>query len=282
VIIEEMTYTGLQQVIEPFQPEILTVPTDLDTGIDVDAVESHLAAGARPAFIYSVTDGQNPLGVCLSAEKRIRLVELARKYNVPIVEDDAYGFLHYEESPPPPMRALDEDHVIYVGSFSKILAPGLRVGWLVAPESLMHNLSIIKEASDIDTCTLSQQSIAAFLEAGHLPRHLERLCDEYGRRRDVLIEALEENFLVGARWRKPSCGVFVWLELPEGFDTTRFLMTAVEKAQVAYVPGQAFSAGGKVRAANCMRLNFSNQEPERIREGISRLAAIFKWSAALA
>jgi 2-aminoadipate transaminase len=275
VLTEELIYTGLLQVIEPFQPEILTVRTDLDTGMDVDGVERILEHGVRPAFIYTVTHGHNPLGVCMSAEKRLRLVELAREYNVAIVEDDAYGFLHYDGPPEPPIRALDDEHVIYVGSFSKILGPALRVGWVIAPEALMSNLSIVKEATDINTITLTQQAVLTVLGEGYLPRHLDRLRAEYSRRRDVMLDSLREIFPEGARWRKPVCGVFIWLELDEMVDTNALLRTAVESQKVAYIPGNAFSAG-PARSDNCMRLNFSNPDPEQIRAGIARLARVLE------
>lgn len=280
VITEEMTYTGFQQVIEPFQPTVLTVPTNLDTGMDVDKVEFLLARGARPAFIYAVTDGHNPLGVSLSAEKRARLVELARTYRVPILEDDAYGFLFYDQPPLPPMRALDDEYVFYAGSFSKILAPSLRVGWLVVPELLVPKLSIIKEATDIDTSTLAQRSISAYLDAKQIDDHLANLRNEYGRRRDSMLESLEKSFPAGARWRKPVCGVFIWVELPDEVDATKLLMAAVESQQVAYIPGQAFYTSGGRGPANCMRLNFSNPGQDQIREGIARLACVLQSSIA--
>ena len=143
VLFEEMSYPGFQQVILPFKPQILTVPTDLDTGMDVNAVSSLLESGAHPAFIYTVTDGHNPLGVGMSVSKRRQLVELARRYQVPIIEDDAYGLIYYGEDSVAPMRAWDERWVCYVGSFSKMLAPALRVGWLVVPEELMLPLSVV-------------------------------------------------------------------------------------------------------------------------------------------
>jgi 2-aminoadipate transaminase len=280
VLVEELIYTGLLQVIEPFQPDILTVRTDLDSGIDVDGVERILERGRRPGFIYAVTHGHNPLGVCMSAEKRLRLVELAGKYGVPIVEDDAYGFLNYDGSGETPIRALDDQHVIYVGSFSKILAPALRVGWLVAPEALMPNLSIVKEATDIDTITLTQQAVLAVLEEGYLPEHIERLRAEYSRRRDTMLETLREVFPEGARWRKPTCGVFIWLEVAEMLNTSELLKTAVESQKVAYIPGNAFCAGPSRPSSNCMRLNFSNPDPAQIREGISRLATVLRGAMA--
>lgn len=279
VLLEEVAYPGFRQVIEPYQPELLTVSTDLATGMNVDEVEALLEAGSRPALIYAVTEGHNPLGVTMSMEKRERLVGLAQRFGIPIVEDDAYGFLSYDGEALPPMRALDE-LVLYVGSFSKILAPALRAGWLVVPESLIPKLSIVKEASDIDTTTFSQRVVNAYLEAGHLPSHLSRLRQEYGARRDAMLSALEEHFPEGCRWVKPSSGVFIWVELPETVDTYELLKSAVETEQVAFIPGSAFYGGPPARASRAMRLNFSNCTPERIREGIARLARVLKETRA--
>lgn len=269
VLAEELTYTGFRQVVEPFRPEILQAPTDPETGIDVDAVASLLERGARPAFIYAISDGHNPLAVSISREKRLRLVELARGYGVPIVEDDPYGLLSYAGDPLPSLRALDAEWVFYAGSFSKILAPSLRVGWLVVPESLTPKLSVIKESSDIDTSTLSQRAIAAYLSEGHLGARLPMLRREYRLRRDTMLDSLREHFTGVARWREPSGGIFVWVELPEGVRASEVLKIAIETEQVAFIPGDAFSVGGY--GANCMRLNFSHSAPDRIREAVARL-----------
>jgi 2-aminoadipate transaminase len=278
VIMEELTYTGFQQVLEPYRPNILTVPTDTETGIDVSAVESLLMKGARPALIYCVTHGHNPLGSCISASKRARLVELAERYGVPIIEDDPYGFLSYEETAEPPMRAFDSQWVLYVGTFSKIMAPALRVGWIIAPQSLMHCLSIIKEASDIDMSTLNQRAISAYIEAGHLEAHLARLRREYKLRRDTMLKALREHFPAEASWCKPSCGVFIWAELNAELKTDELLERALIEEQVAFIPGEAFCAGegGKESASRSMRLNFSHCSTALIEEGIARLARVLK------
>jgi 2-aminoadipate transaminase len=168
IVVEETIYSGILQAVEPLQPRILSVPTHPETGMDLDAVEAHLISGQRPAFMYAISDGHNPLGVSLSLEKRQRLVEIARRYGVPILEDDAYGFLCYDGEPLPPLRALEPDWVFYIGSFSKILAPALRVGWVILPEALVPVLSALKEGSDINTATFSQRTVAAYLEMGEL------------------------------------------------------------------------------------------------------------------
>lgn len=275
VIVEELAYTGCQQVLRASEAEMLTVPTDFKTGIDVDAVERLLEGGERPAFIYTVPEGHNPLAVSMSPEKRARLAGLARAYRVPVIEDDAYGLITYEP-PAPALRALEDRWVFYVGTFSKIMAPALRTGWVVVPESLIPHLAILKEASDIDTAPLSQRAISAYLDAGHLPAHLERLRAEYRRRRDAMLAALREHFPEGARWETPTGGLFIWVELPEGADTGELLAAALETEQVAFIPGHAFCVNDERPATNRLRLNFSNSSVERIEDGVRRLARVLR------
>ena len=272
ILTEELLYTGFRQTIQPFQPDIWAVSTDLETGMDVDMVEALLADGARPAFIYAVTDAHNPLCVSMSLEKRIRLAALARAYQVPIVEDDPYGFLYYESPALPPLRAFDDERIFYIGSFSKILAPALRVGWLIVPEDLIPKLAVIKEANDLNTSTFTQRTISAYLDAGHLPGHLVALRHEYRIRRDTMLHALQTYFPPEVRWRKPATGLFIWVELPSMVDACELLQVAIAAEQVAFMPGNAFCVANHRYAAHCMRLNFSNCTPERIEEGIARLA----------
>ena len=272
LLMEEMIYPGFQQLVEPFAPDLLLVSTDAETGMNVDEVEALLKSGRRPSFIYAITDGHNPLSVSLSRRKRERLVALASTYGVPIIEDDAYGFLSYDGSLDPPLRAMDEDWVFYVGSFSKILAPALRVGWIIVPEKLMRPLSVIKEASDIDTATFSQRTVSAYLAAGHLPDHLSRLHKEYRLRRETMHAALLEHFPAGSHWQKPKSGVFMWVELPGGLDAGELLQHAINNEQVAFVPGGAFRASTRWSQRQSLRLNFSHCAPPQIEEGVTRLA----------
>jgi 2-aminoadipate transaminase len=276
VLTESLIYPGFQQVIEPYEPRVLSVPTDAGAGIDVTAVASLLGSGVRPAFIYAISSGHNPLAVSLTEAKRLRLVELARQYRVPIVEDDPYGFLDYTDAALPPLRAYEEQWVFYVGSFSKIMTPALRVGWLVVPESLVPKLSVVKEASDIDTNTFTQRLISRFLEQEDIYAHLSKLKDEYRARRDAMAQALHERFPAAAKWRTPDHGVFFWTELPGEVDMLALLAKAPEREQVAFIPGQAFSVDASNEAANCMRLNFSNSNPRLIREGMARLGKIVR------
>ncbi len=273
---EDLVYTGFQQVIEPYEPALLSVPTDPEKGIDVATVAAHLEEGARPAFIYAMSGGHNPLAVSLGEAKRSQLVELSRQYRIPIIEDDPYGLLYYENEALPPLRAYDERWVFYAGSFSKILTPSLRVGWLVVPEDLIPKLSAVKEASDIDTNTFTQRLISCFLEQEEIETHLSMLRHEYRARRDAMAQALREHFPEAAKWLIPDQGVFFWVELPHRIDTLALLGAALEKERVAFVPGHAFSVNVSNTAANCMRLNFSHSNSDLIREGIARLGRLLR------
>lgn len=276
VIVEEKTFTGFQQVLEPYQPEILTVPTDLATGMDVDAVEKLLVAGARPALIYAIADGHNPLAVSMSREKRIKLAKLARRYQVPVIEDDPYGFIAYNGYEEPPLCAFDNEWVFYVGTFSKIMAPALRTGWLVVPESLVTFLATVKESTDINTAPLSQRAISAYLDAGHLDQHLSELKVEYRKRRDAMIDALIKEMPEGTRWQKPGSGLFVWVELPSDVHTGELLRRAIDEEQLVFIPGHAFAVNGHECPKNSMRLNFSNNSVDRLSDGVARLARVLK------
>jgi 2-aminoadipate transaminase len=274
VMLERTVYDGMQMAIKRLEPEILAVPTNLDTGIDADAVLSHLESGPAPAFLYVITDGHNPLGVSLPEEKRRRLAALARRHRMPIIEDDAYGFLYYGESPAPPLRAFEDEWVFYIGSFSKILAPGLRAGWMVVPEPLVGTIAALKHSADLDTPSFSQRMISTYLDSGELPDHLARLRAEYRTRRDALLAALDRHLTGAVRWNRPSAGMFVWVELPEGIDTAELVRTAIETENVAFSPGIAFAVQGSRHASHCMRLSFANNTPEDIEVGIERLARV--------
>ncbi len=282
LFLEEVVYSGVQQVVAPFQPHIYPLATDLTAGIDVQEIEMQLLRGVRPAFIYTIPDAHNPLGVSMSQARREKLVELAVQYNVPIIEDDPYGFLHYgswggaaDEAQLRPLRALNESHVIYLGSFSKILAPALRLGWMVVPEWLLPKLTVVKEAADLESSALTQRAVAAYLDAGLLPAQLQKLRSEYGRRRDAMLNALHTYFPQDARWTEPQGGMFIWVELGDGVDTGALLDTAVSQEKIAFIPGHAFALPGQA-FHNCLRLNFSNSNVEQIAVGMKRLAKVIR------
>lgn len=274
VLLEETVYDGIQLALKSLRPAVLTVPTSPSGGLDVDAVEDLLEDGARPAFLYVIPEGHNPTGSSLSLDKRLRLVELARAYGLPLVEDDAYGMLTYDAPPAPPLAALDGRWVFYLGSFSKILAPGLRVGWVVAPADLLPYLSSLKHATDLDTANLCQHTLATYLDSGELTGHVELLQREYRLRRDAMLGALDRYMPRRVSWSRPSSGFFVWAELPRGLDAGRVLEAAIEQEQVAFSPGMAFSAPGV--SDHCMRLSFAGLPPDRIEEGIARLGRVIE------
>lgn len=275
VMLESIVYSGAAQVVAPYQPQILSVPTDLNDGIDVEAVAAYLADGARPAYLYVIPDAHNPLGVSISPTRRRQLAALARQYQLPIIEDDPYGHLFYGDGLTPPLRALDADWVFYLGSFSKILAPALRLGWVVAPPPLLEKLAVVKESSDLESSALTQRAAAAYLDTGALAAHLAQLRAVYGRRRDTMLAALDAYFPEDARWTEPQAGMFIWVTLPEGVDTQALLETAVREEKVAFIPGHAFAVDETAvpLARRSLRLNFSNCTESQIEMGIKRLAA---------
>lgn len=281
ILTEEPTYLGALQAFTSYQAQYLPVPID-DDGLRLDKLEDALRAG--PKFMYVLPNFQNPAGVTLSLERRQRLVELAAHYGVPILEDDPYGQLRYEGDHLPPLVKLDAElhgagnggapfrgGVIYLGSMSKTLAPGLRIGWVVAPEEVMERLLQMKQGADLHTGTFNQMVAYETARGGFLDRHVRRVREVYRERRDAMLAALERHCPPGVRWTRPQGGLFTWMTLPEGQDSTRILAEAL-KEKVAFVPGAPFyPCGGGERS---MRLNFSYCRPEVIEEGIGRLGRV--------
>jgi 2-aminoadipate transaminase len=269
VMLENPTYLGALQAFNQYQASYVTVPMD-DDGMEVDEAERLLAGRDRPVkFIYALPNFQNPTGRSLSLARRKRLVEVASRYGVPIVEDDPYGELRFQGDPLPSLKSLDTDGtVIYLGTFSKILAPGFRLGWIVADPEAMEALLHGKQPSDLHTGMAQQMATYEVGKDGFIDRHVEHIKEFYRERRDVMLLAIEEHFPSDAHFTRPDGGLFVWAELPAHIDTRELLLDAV-KEKVAFVPGQGFHADGGGR--NTMRLNFSNVPPDQLREGIRRL-----------
>ena len=275
VIVEQIAFTGIGQMIAERGAMPLTVGTDLDCGIDVDHVEYLLKLTGQVRAIIEVPDFHNPLGVSIAAEHRPRLVELSHRFRTPIIEDDPYGLLRYEGANIPPLKAHDADGgIIYLGSFSKILAPGLRLGWVVAPKAVLGKLTVIKEAQDLETSQLTQRAVTEFIQRGLLDTHLEKLKIAYAVRLQTMLEALESEFPRAAQWSKPKGGIFIWVTLPDQVNTWDLLPRAVEQEKVAFVPGVAFGIQGGGQSS--LRLNFSNAVPDMIEEGIKRLGKIMQ------
>ncbi|MFN8374876.1 MAG: PLP-dependent aminotransferase family protein [Anaerolineae bacterium] len=274
-VIEEITFTGIQQVTAGRGAHVLTVPTDLQTGVDLDALED--AFRAQPRLAILIPDFHNPLGVSLSADKRREVAALAARYGVALVEDDPYSPLRFAGETLPPIKAYDEAGVVfYLGSFSKMLAPAMRLGWMVAPRALMPKITVLRESLDLESSTLIQRAVCEFVTQGLLEPHLQQLNAVNRERCAAMMDALNEHFSDMAHWTQPEGGLFVWLTLPETIDTWALFEQAVAR-QVVYIPGSAFAVEGGYH--NTMRLNFSNVSPAHIHEGVKRLAEVIKtWT----
>jgi 2-aminoadipate transaminase len=276
VICEAPTYPGAVPVFCSYEAETHQIPMDGD-GMRVEELEALIdrldAEGRKPKFIYSVPSFQNPAGVTLSLERRRRLVELARSREVLVVEDNPYGLLRYEGDPQPPLYQLDGgDYVVYVGTLSKILSPGIRLGWAVAPPPVMEKIALGKQATDLCTSTLAQYFALEYFGEGRWREYVASLCDIYRSRRDAMLEALERHFPPQATWTRPRGGLFVWATLPDYIDTSDLLAKALRE-NVAFVPGAAAYMDGR-QGTSSMRLNFSGSSEEEIREGIRRIGAV--------
>ena len=273
-VIEEVTFTGVRQVVDAQGASIVTIPTDLATGADVDALEAAFTRSPKPRLAILITDFHNPLGVSLSADKREQIAALAAKHAVPIVEDDPYSALRYAGAALPPIKAFDSaGAIIYVGSFSKMLAPAVRLGWLVAPAALLPRITVLRESFDLESSSLMQRAVFEFLSRGYLEPHLARLNAANRERQAAMQAALREHLGDIAHWTQPEGGLFVWVTLPDGVDTWATFEAAVAR-QVAYIPGAAFAVNGGQR--NTLRLNYSNVKPEAIEEGVRRLAEVVR------
>jgi 2-aminoadipate transaminase len=283
VLVEAPTYLGALQAFKVYGAEFVSVPSD-ENGLRTDLLEEPLRSG--PKFMYVLPNFQNPAGTTLSEGRRHELVLLSERYGIPIIEDDPYGQLRYEGEHLPSLVVLDRknlacDHgysignVIYLSTFSKTLAPGLRLGWIVAPPEIISKLTQLKQGADLHTSTFAQFLAYEVARDGFLDQHVKLIRKIYGERRDVMLQALKEFFPSVVTWTHPQGGLFLWVTLPEGLDMQAILKSALEQ-NVAFVPGDSFYANDAREGRRHMRLNFSNAAPEQIREGIRRLAAAVK------
>ena len=278
VAVEDPSYLGALGAWRSLQPAWVTLNLD-DDGLDVEQLERMLASGVRPRFLYVVSCFQNPTGVTLSLGRRVRLLELAARYGLVILEDDPYGELYYEGERARPLAALDVEmhgelrHVIYLSTFSKQLAPGLRVGWMAAPPAYIARAAILKQGLDLHSNSFAQRVAYLTCKDGLLDRHIPVIREVYRARRDVMLTALAAEMPAGVRWTKPAGGMFCWLTLPDGINATELLKRCLDQ-KVAYVPGAAFYADGG--GEHTARLNFSFSAPDRIRAGIARLGEVFR------
>jgi 2-aminoadipate transaminase len=264
VAVESPTYLGALQAFAPYEPEVLSVACD-DEGPLPDALGA--ARGAR--FLYLLPNFQNPSGRCMGAQRRIALADAARKLGLPIVEDNPYGDLWFDQPPPPPLATLWPEGTVYLGSFSKVLAPGLRLGYVIAPSAMMPKLLQAKQAADLHSPGFNQRVVHEVIRNGFLDQHVPTIRARYKAHRDAMRAALEAHMPPGCRWNVPVGGMFFWIELPEGVDATALLPKAVELG-MAYVPGAAFFA--ERPRANTLRLSFVTVAPAQIERGVALLA----------
>jgi len=270
VICESPTYTGAISALKVFAPHWVEVPTD-DEGMDLEALERRLQYCDRVKLIYVVPNFQNPTGTTWSLERRRRFAEIVTQHSVAVVEDDTYGELRFEGLPLPPIKSFDsKGHIVYIGTFSKVLSPGMRIGWLTASSPLYEKYVILKQGSDLHTSTLCQMQISAYLEMFDFDKSLSRMRAVYRERRDAMIRALEKEMPKGVRFSRPSGGLFLWVELPPHMDARELLRRSLE-LDVAFVPGGSFFPKGNKE--NTLRLSYSHMPVERIEEGVRRLSA---------
>jgi len=281
ILVESPTYLGALQAWNAYGAEYVSVPVD-KSGMNTDALEEALRTG--PKFIYVLPNFQNPSGVTLSLSRRERLIDLADQYGVPIIEDDPYGQLRYEGEHLPSVVLLDHrfrdntnaafsGNVIYLSTFSKILAPGIRLAWVIAPREVIQKLVQAKQGADLHTATFNQIVAHEVSRGGFLDEHIRLIRDKYRERRDVMLAAMDRFFPPEVDWTHPEGGLFLWGTLPSYLSSAEVLKAAVER-KVAFVPGEPFHPNGG--GHNTMRINFSNATPDKISEGIRRLGEVIQ------
>ncbi len=267
VIIEKPGYLGAIQAFSIFEAEFEAVPL-LEDGIDTDLLDKTLSEKNAKLF-YTVRTFQNPSGITYSEQKRKDVARILKKHNVVCVEDNAYGELRFAGEDLPTIRNYS-DNTILMGSFSKIIAPGLRIGWICARKEIMEKLLIVKQAADLHSNYLSQRIIHQYLLDNDIDRHITKIKDAYGKRRDLMVNMMAEHFPEGVSYTKPEGGMFVWVTLPESVSSLDLFELAIEE-NVAFVPGNPFYTDD-TSGNNTLRLNFSNSDDEQIEEGIKRMA----------
>src|ERR671916_1758789 len=282
IIVEAPTYPGAVPTFSSYQADVVQIETDAD-GMRVDLLEEALERldrdGRTPKFIYTVPTFQNPAGVTMSLARRKQLVEIAHGGELLVLEDNPYGLLRYEGEPLPPLYRLDGGiYVMYLGTFSKILSPGIRLGWVVAPPPVLEKINLGKQGADLCTSTLSQLMVQAYFERAPWRDYVESLTEIYRDRRDAMLDALADHFPRQAEWTRPGGGLFIWATLPEFIDTTDLLARAL-RDNVAFVPGAGAYLDG--RGHSSMRLNFSGSDEDAIREGVRRIGEVITEQVAL-
>lgn len=273
VICESPTYLGAINAFNSYQPRYLEIPMD-DEGMIISELEKTLEQHPEAKMIYTVPDFQNPTGRTMSVARRQQLARLAKRYQIPVIEDNPYGELRFEGDSYPAIKSFDDEGwVIYLGSFSKTFCPGYRIGWMCAKPEILHKFVLIKQASDLQCSSIAQREIALYLQQYDLNEHIAKIRQVYKQRRDLMLESIHKYFPATVKYTIPEGGLFTWVELKKEIDAARLLDEALQE-KVAFVPGASFFPNTHHR--NFLRLNYSNMQKERIVEGIQRLGLVLQ------
>ena len=273
VLIESPSYLGALNAFKTCEPRFIEVPTD-DGGMIMEELEKILEKEDRVKMIYVIPDFQNPSSRTWSLERRQKFMEIINKYEIPVIEDNPYGELRFEGEAQPALKSLDtKGLVVYLGTFSKILAPGYRLGWVCADGEILDKYNFMAQAAALQASTISQMETAKWIEMYDLDAHVAKLVEVYGKRRDLMYNTMKEEFPPEVKFAKPTGGLFLWVELPEYMDAAVLAKEAL-KENVAYVPGEDFYPDGNIK--NTFRMNYSNMTEEKIVEGVKRLAKVIK------
>ncbi len=270
ILTEYPTYVGALQAFNYYQAKYTTVDMDNEGMIVEQAVEK--IKHHKPKLIYTISNFQNPTGITMSLRRREQLIEVAREYNIPILDDNPYGDIRFSGERLPTLKSIGGNEVISVRTFSKVLAPGLRIGWVNGPADIITQFEKVKQCADLHTNTFCQYLVYEYVNQGRLDPHIEIIKTDYRTKRDIMLRELEEHFPSGITWTEPEGGLFLWLELPKNISTVDLFQKAIEK-EVAYVYGQPFFPDGG--GLNTLRLNFATASHEQIVEGIRRLGELF-------
>lgn len=271
IVVESPTYLGALNAFKAYEPRFLQVALDED-GMILEDLEKQLKSHDNVKFIYVISDFQNPSGKTWTLERRKGLIELANKYDVMILEDNPYGELRFEGEIQPSLRSLDtENRVIFMGTFSKIFSPGIRVGWFNAAPKVLEKFNMVKQGADLQTSTTTQMILSQFLDDNDLEAHIDKIIEVYGKRKNVMVDAMKKYFPEKVTYTNPEGGLFLWVTLPEGLNARDIAVKAIEK-KVAFVPGGAFYPDSPEE--NHFRLNYSCMPEDKIEEGIKRLGEV--------
>ena len=273
ILLESPSYLGAINAFKACEPRFIEVPTD-ETGMIMEELEKILAAEKDVKMIYVIPDFQNPTGRTWGLEKRHKFMEIVNKYEIPVVEDNPYGELRFKGESMPALKSLDtKGLVIFLGTFSKILAPGYRLGWVCAEQAILEKYNFMEQAASLQSSSVSQLELIKFMDMYNLDEHVEKICKVYGKRCELMMKTMEENFPEGVSWVYPDGGLFTWVTLPEHMNARDLAPKCLEK-DVAYVPGGSFFPNGGHE--NTFRMNYSGMPDDRIVEGVKRIAQVIK------